>query len=190
MLAPPVTARAATGESAIAPHSVLPAEREFYQAYPWCLNPYLTVHEAVEHLRAEIDRLATVPDGWQTGEVATNVFLLSSGLLNCVDEYLRGPALRMPKRLAAMRASRAVKWTFEKLSQAKSPRYRARARRWRDGYSSAFDGFLSVLVGKKSQHKTLSFNRARDWRRCCNFRCRRICRPSASVFRRHSVGSI
>ncbi len=154
MLAPPVTARAATSESAIAPQAVLPAELEFYRAYPWCLNPYLTVQEAVEHLRTEIDRLAIVLDGWPAAEVATNVFLLSCGMLNCIDEYLRGPTLRMPKRFAAMRASRAVKWTFEKISQARSPRYRAQARRWRNCYASGFDEFLSVLVDGVTQIRT------------------------------------
>jgi len=82
------------------PQGVLPAELEFYETYAWCLNPHLTVHEAIGHLRDEIDRLATVPQGWQTGEVAANIFLLSCGLFNCVDEYLRGPALRLPSRLA------------------------------------------------------------------------------------------
>ena len=80
-----------------AQEGVLPAELEFYQSYDWCLNPYLTVNEAIRHLRGELDRLAIVPNGWQIGEVTTNIFLLSCGLLNCVDEYLRGPALRLPK---------------------------------------------------------------------------------------------
>ena len=48
--------------------------------------------------------------GWGTAvpdEVVTNVYLLSCGLLNCVDEYLRGPGLRLPWRLAEMRVGRA-----------------------------------------------------------------------------------
>ena len=154
MLAPPVSARPVDRGGVSAPPNVLPAELDFYQAYPWCLNPYLTVHEAVEHLRAEIDRLAAVPNGWQVGEVATNVFLLSCGVLNCVDEYLRGPTLRMPKRLAAMRASRAVKWTFEKISQAKSLRHRAQALRWRDRYLFGFNEFLTVLVGGETPDRS------------------------------------
>ena len=80
-------------ERAPAPSTVLPEELDFYESYAWCLNPHLTVREAIGHLREEIHRLAVVPRGWQTGEVATNVVLLSSGLLNCVDEYLRGPRL-------------------------------------------------------------------------------------------------
>src|SRR5579862_2011913 len=76
------------------------AELEFYQSYDWCLNPYLTVIEATGRLRDELNRLTIVPNDWRLREVATNIFLLSCGLLNCVDEYLRGPALRLPARLS------------------------------------------------------------------------------------------
>ena len=44
--------------------------------------------EAIEHLRDEIGKLAVLPAGWQSAEVATNIFLLASGLLNCADEHL------------------------------------------------------------------------------------------------------
>ena len=78
-----------------AQEGVLPTELEFYESYGWCLNPYLTVSEAIRHLRGELTRLVVVPHGWQLGEVTTNIFLLSCGLQNSVDEYLRGPALRL-----------------------------------------------------------------------------------------------
>ena len=84
------------------PPRVLAAELDFFESYGWCLNPHLTVREAISHLGAEIDRLATAQPGWQTREIATNIFLLSCGLLNCVDEHLRGPSLRLPWKLAAM----------------------------------------------------------------------------------------
>ena len=80
-----------------AQEGALPAELEFYQSYDWCLNPHLTVSEAIHHLGEEVDKLSIVPNGWQTDEVATNIFLLSCGLLNCIDEYLRGPTLRLPE---------------------------------------------------------------------------------------------
>ena len=35
---------------------VLSAELEFYQSYDWCLNPYLTVSEAIGHLCGEVDK--------------------------------------------------------------------------------------------------------------------------------------
>jgi hypothetical protein len=81
-----------------AQEGVLPTELEFYESYGWCLNPYLTVNEAIRRLRSELTRLVVVPHGWQLSEVTTNIFLLSCGLLNSVDEYLRGPALRLPPR--------------------------------------------------------------------------------------------
>jgi hypothetical protein len=77
---------------------LLPAELDFYLAYNWCLDPHLTVREAIEHLRVEIGRLRTVPKGWQTGEVATNVFLLSCAVSSAVEEYLRGPTLRWVRK--------------------------------------------------------------------------------------------
>ena len=87
-----------------AQEGVLPAELEFYQSYDWCLNPYLTVNEASRYLRGELTKLATVPNGWQISEVTTNIFLLSCGLLNCVDGHLRGLALRLPARVGADRS--------------------------------------------------------------------------------------
>ena len=42
---------------------VLPEELEFYQSYDWCLNPYVTVNEAIAHLGEEVDKLSVVP-GW------------------------------------------------------------------------------------------------------------------------------
>ena len=46
---------------------LLPTECEFYQAYNWCLNPFPTVFEAIDHLRGEIDRLKV---GRMTGRPA------------------------------------------------------------------------------------------------------------------------
>src|SRR5712675_52373 len=70
------------------PQAPLAAELAFYESYAWCLNPHLTVGQAIDRLHHEIDRLAAVPHGWQTDEVVTNVYLLSCGLLNCVDDFL------------------------------------------------------------------------------------------------------
>ena len=133
-------------EDVSAPQYLLPAELDFYQAYSWCLNPHLTVRETIEYLRGEIDRFEIVPDGWQTGEVATNVFLLSCALLNAVDEYLRGPTLRMPRQLAALRVGRGARRATDKLEDILWHRRRARVRRWRERWQSALDDFLSVVV--------------------------------------------
>jgi hypothetical protein len=106
MLTPATSAPAA--QSSVQ-QELLPAERDFYSAYEWCLDPHLTIRETVDRLRDEINKLEIVHEGWQTVEVATNVFLLSCVLLNEVDEYLRGPALAMPKRLAATAIGRSIR---------------------------------------------------------------------------------
>jgi hydroxymethylpyrimidine pyrophosphatase-like HAD family hydrolase len=146
MLVPEVLSYEPEYENAPAPPAVLPAEVDFYESYAWCLNPHLTVREAINHLHEEIGRLASVPSGWQTGEVPTNVFLLSCGLLNCVDEYLRGPALRLPWKLAAMRLGRGARWAAENALGNLRPRPQAHVRRWRERWLAGLNDFLSIVV--------------------------------------------
>ena len=131
-----------------AQEGVLPAELEFYQSYDWCLNPYLTVNEAIGHLRGELDRLANVPNGWQTSEVTTNIFLLSCGLLNCVDEYLRGPALRLPRRVAGTAVGRSANRFVETISN--KPWSRRQVARWREHWLAGLNDFLSLIVRRQA----------------------------------------
>ena len=127
-----------------AQHSVVPAELEFYQFYEWCLNPFITVNEAIGHLRNEVDRLTIVPNGWQIREVTTNIFLLSCGLLNCADEYLRGPALRLPNRIAGNAVGRSANRVVEITS--KRPWSRRRVGRWRQRWLAILNDFLALIV--------------------------------------------
>jgi hydroxymethylpyrimidine pyrophosphatase-like HAD family hydrolase len=138
--------------AAQAPQQPLAAELAFYESYAWCLNPHLTVGQAIDRLRHEIDRLTVVPHGWQTDEVVTNVYLLSCGLLNCVDEYLRGPGLRLPWRLAAMRVGRGARWAAENVPGNLRPRPSARVRRWREQWLAGLDDFLSLMVAGQTAH--------------------------------------
>src|SRR5579862_2839994 len=101
MLVPEVLNYEPERDKALLRAGALPAELDFYESYAWCLNPHLTVGETIDHLCEETERLAIMPPGWQTGEATTNVFLFCCGILNCVDEYLRGPGLRLPRKLAA-----------------------------------------------------------------------------------------
>src|SRR6202158_3744089 len=98
-------------------HDPLPAETNFYSAYNWCLDPHLTVGEAIECLAGEIARLPSTPEGWQTNEVTTNVYLLSCSLLNGIDEYLRGHTLRLPAQLARTRPRRMALWVTEQVDE-------------------------------------------------------------------------
>jgi hydroxymethylpyrimidine pyrophosphatase-like HAD family hydrolase len=133
-------------------HGVLPEELEFYQSYDWCLNPYVTVNEAIAHLGEEVDKLSVVPDGWQIGEISTNIFLLSSGLLNCFDEHLLGVKLRLPKRLAATFVGRGAGRFLEAVSD--KPWSRRRLARWRGQWLSGLNDFLSLIVREKAVART------------------------------------
>jgi hydroxymethylpyrimidine pyrophosphatase-like HAD family hydrolase len=133
---------------------LLPTELDFYQAYAWCLDPFPTVREAIGYLRGEIGRLEIVPDGWQRGEVATNVLLLSCALLNAADEYMRGPTLRMPRQLAARRLGRNARWVTERIWSNLRQRRRAHVRRWRECWQAGLDDFLSIVVAADASDPT------------------------------------
>src|SRR5437588_10225429 len=121
MLAPELLRQQGEQEGHL-PRSLLPAELDFYERYGWCLNPHPTLREAVGRLRDEVDALARVPRGWQCGEVVTDVLLLSCGLLNCVDEYLREPGVRLPWRLAGMPLGRGIRWAADNVVDRFRPR--------------------------------------------------------------------
>jgi hydroxymethylpyrimidine pyrophosphatase-like HAD family hydrolase len=121
-------------------------ERDFYQAYSWCLNPYPTVGEALRHLAEEITRLAKVQPQWQLDEVTLNVYLLSCAVLNAVDDYLRGPTFLIPGAWSALRLTRAARWVVEKLSALRRWRGRVRARGWRRRFQTCLDAFLMAWL--------------------------------------------
>jgi hydroxymethylpyrimidine pyrophosphatase-like HAD family hydrolase len=130
-----------------AQQGVLPAELEFYQSYRWSLNPHLTVGEAVGHLGEEVERLSIVPSGWEIGEVATNIFLLSCGLLNCIDGHLRGLALRLPGRVERTLVGRSANRFTEIISAY--PWSKQSVGRWRDQWLLHLNDFLSLIVGQR-----------------------------------------
>jgi hydroxymethylpyrimidine pyrophosphatase-like HAD family hydrolase len=124
---------------------VLDNELHFYEAHDWCLNPYLTLNEAAERIREESNRLAGVSiSEWQVAEIGTNLFLLSCGVLNCVDEYLRGPALRLPSRLAATGLGRGAARFAETVSIARTSR--RRVTRWRLEWLAGVIELLSLVI--------------------------------------------
>jgi hydroxymethylpyrimidine pyrophosphatase-like HAD family hydrolase len=124
---------------------VLETELRFYEAHAWCLNPYLTLNEAMELLREGSNRLARVPSSeWQVAEIGTNLFLLSCGVLNCVDEYLRGPALRLPSRLATTGIGRGAARFVELVSTARSSR--RWLARWREQWLARIIELVSLII--------------------------------------------
>jgi len=142
---------------------LLATELDFYAAYSWCLNAYPTVGETIQHLGREIDRLQIDLNDWQTDEVATNIFLLSCGLLNAVEEYRRGPAPRMPisvltrlgrgatsAAVGAMSALEALKGA----ARIHSWRRQATVRRWQERWQTELENFLSIFVKERSLRAT------------------------------------
>jgi len=127
-------------------HDLLPAETNFYPAYDWCLDPHLTVADAIERLAGEIDRLPNTPAGWQTNEVTTNAYLLSCSLLNGIDEYLRGHTLRLPAQLARTRPGRIAMWMTEKVAENLPKQSRAQVSRWKEEWQNGLDGFFAFLA--------------------------------------------
>jgi hydroxymethylpyrimidine pyrophosphatase-like HAD family hydrolase len=127
-------------------HDLLPAEANFYSAYNWCLDPHLTVGEAIERLAGEIDRLPSTPGGWQTNEVTANTYLLSCSLLNGIDEYLRGHTLRLPAQLAKTRPGRIALWATEKVAESLPKQNRTQVCRWKEEWENGLDGFFVDLA--------------------------------------------
>jgi hydroxymethylpyrimidine pyrophosphatase-like HAD family hydrolase len=129
-------------------HHPLPDEVKFYSGYGWTLSPYLTVRHAIEHLDCEITKLQAMPSGWQHEEIVTNVYLLSCGLLNCIEEYLRGPASKLPSRLAGIKAARSVMRALEVLSARPRVRRLGQVLRWRERWLIFLHDFLSRTVSE------------------------------------------
>jgi hydroxymethylpyrimidine pyrophosphatase-like HAD family hydrolase len=137
------------------------AELAFYQRYLWCLNPYLTVRETLTFLGGELKHLGKTQENWQTRELMTNVFLLSSALLNAVDEYLRGKDLALPKRAPRVPLARVVLGAANKLWRLLRAPRRARARRWKENWQGGFDAFLALFVAPETVDATALANPVR-----------------------------
>src|SRR6267378_7202364 len=89
----------------------------FYQDYRWCLNPCPTFQETITYLKGELSKLGKVREEWHVTEVMTNVFLLSSALLNSVDDYQAERAYELPRRARLITLMRCVPDFARKLSQ-------------------------------------------------------------------------
>ena len=119
-------------------------EAAFYSDYDWCLNPHPTFAAAMNLLRAEAGKIGAAPEGWQSREAAINVYLLAGALLNCADEFLRGPTLKAPRIVASTLPGRAARWTAEWIWAGR--RGLADARRWREDWITGLNVFLTAFV--------------------------------------------
>ena len=128
---------------------VLAQELAFYKSYDWGLNPFLPVASACEQLRREIERLGDAPADWRGTEIATNVFLLSCAIANAVEEHLRGPTLRLPRKLAGMRVGRAARTATEAVLAVPRRVGHPRLTRWLEDWQAALDVFLAPTLELK-----------------------------------------
>jgi hydroxymethylpyrimidine pyrophosphatase-like HAD family hydrolase/adenine/guanine phosphoribosyltransferase-like PRPP-binding protein len=125
-------------------------EQVFFEGYSWCLNPYPTVREAVEHLNEELRKPGKLSESWQIAEVLTNVYLLSCALINAADDYIRGKVIHLPNRVLALPFVRFIRWSLEKLGGLLRLRRRTRVLRWRENWQQAFERFLALFIAEES----------------------------------------
>lgn len=133
----------------------LPAETDFFSAYDWSLDPHLTVSEAIGRLSAEIGWLGRIEDGWQSSEVATNIYLLSCSLLNGADEYLRGHTLRLPAQLARTAPGRLALRAADKVTDLLPRRDWRQVSRWKDAWQDGLDAFFARLARCETEPASL-----------------------------------
>jgi hydroxymethylpyrimidine pyrophosphatase-like HAD family hydrolase len=124
------------------------AELEFYGAYDWSINPHLTVRQAIVHLTEEAAKLRDARNEWCVEEIATNIFLLSCGVLNCVEGHLRGLSPRLPGRVASTLFGRSAARFVEVISN--TPWSRWRVGRWRQQWLSDLNDFLCLIVAPQA----------------------------------------
>ena len=131
-------------------------ELEFYGRYGWCLDPHLAASSVAERLRQEVELLPRLPPGWQAEEVACNVALLSCALLHVLEEAMRGPALKVPRRLSSRPWARRAGRLFE-LAMAGGARSRvAPLAEWAGRLRSALHVFLCAQSCRREQERGLA----------------------------------
>ena len=122
------------------------AEAAFYRAYGRRLNPYPTIGETLGHLRDEAGWLETRDEDWQFAETAINIYLLACAAANGADEFLRGPALRLPRRFSGYRAGRAARAAHESARGLLRRAAVTQTLAWRKKWLAALDGFLAAAL--------------------------------------------
>ncbi len=135
----PLTVGSATGP-------IRTSEAAFYRAYGRRLNPYPTIDETLGHLRDEAGWLEKRDEGWQFAETAANIYLLACAAANGADEFLRGPALRLPRRFSGNRLGRAARAAHESARGLLRRAAVAQTLAWRKIWLAALDDFLTAAL--------------------------------------------
>lgn len=142
------------------PIQFLASERDFYSSYPWALNIYPTVEDAITYLRQELTKLDGAQEPWQLAEMMTNVFLLSCAVANEVDDYLVGKrydfskVARVPFGAVVVRAADRFVSYSQRIRELRLKGLKA----WRERWQSEIDQYLEIFVcsGSESSRASLA----------------------------------
>jgi hydroxymethylpyrimidine pyrophosphatase-like HAD family hydrolase len=138
-----------TGHDVNATDFFIESEVRFYSRYPWCLNPFLRVEQAIGFLRAEVNHLDEYEDGWQKEEVMTNIFLLSCGISSAADDCLSGKRHDFSNIKGKFRPFGSIFSIVEKILIAKQRRVEAKLKElslWRKQWEDSLHGLLRIHV--------------------------------------------
>ena len=122
-------------------------EQHFYEGYDWCLNVFPTIGEACDFLQLEKSRFAQTKEDWQRRERVLNIYFLACGILNCVDELLRGPTLKLPTTMTSLPGVKFATRNINFVAQVKSKFGLIGIRKWRNQWLEAIDNFATLLIG-------------------------------------------
>ncbi len=122
----------------------------FFAAYEWCLNPLISLREALEHMRDELDRRESLAFPWQREEAEINIFLLSSAACCAADDYLAHRPwnlARLARRLPRLGAGiKIAERTLNLLPAVARAWHRPRIRRFRRELERCADSISEILV--------------------------------------------
>jgi hypothetical protein len=126
------------------------AEADFYAPYSWCLNPLLSLRDALLRLREELQLFTHRTLAWQREESRTNLFLFVGGVACVADDYLaRRPydlahiGVRFPRLRAVVVVVQAVLDTCQAAYRAVVDRSVAR---WRVDWGECVDRVTELLL--------------------------------------------
>src|SRR5215472_4392312 len=142
------------------PHALgpLPEEIGFYDQYPWVLNAFPTIREALDHLWEQLTMLEGLGEGWQQRDVITNIFLLACSVTDTIDDYVAGNTYDFskvsqafpPARLGVAILNRVLA-VARRLREARVSSLRA----WSEAWRSAVTDFLQHTMVDQSSRAIL-----------------------------------
>ena len=135
-------------DSAAPSGTVSDSEQSFYDGYDWSLNVFPTIGEACNFLQGEVTRFAQSGETWQRQERALNVYFLACGILNCVDELLRGPTLKLPATLTSLPVIKQSTQLINLAAQLRSKTGLIGIRNWRNQWLESVESFAPLVLGE------------------------------------------